>query len=284
MKDETVASAINGLLPLMDSVCIDHSTVSTFIPFFSLVWLAAAFCQLGRLAKGEKAASLKKEFPYFSGYNEWMVALGLMGTVWGLIMIGYLPNLDNLKITDLIGALHTALFSTLVALIWVYIIVLRIISPFMHWYAAKFKVFPPLPKDLDKAIKNLIENIEILNRVLTKSTAIIDKFRENLTIEKLDEAEKFFKTCTKALPAIEASCKQQKELLGGISNLTAKQIVISEKNEKHLAVISSMPDDLKRISDLLNEKNERDKHNRKGLKKIFDACRKYYGENSIRQQ
>jgi hypothetical protein len=279
INDEADISAIKGLFPSIDWVCIDHSTVSTFIPFFSLVWLSAAFFRLGRWVKVKKKAAPNNEFPYFSGYNEWMVALGLMGTVWGLIMIGYLPNLDNLKITDLIDALHTALFSTLVALIWVYIIVLRIIRPFMHWYAAKFEVFPPPPIGLEEAIKKLVVNIETLNGVIAQSTKIINEFRKKVTIDRIDEVNEFFKTCNKVLPVIENSCEQQRDTLAGISKLMIKQIDISGKNEEHLRGISSIKGELKRIGNLLNKKNEREKRNREGLGKIFDTCRKYFGED-----
>ena len=280
-QEEGVSSAITGLHPLFDFFCVDHSTVSTFIPFFSVVWLTITFCRIGLWTrpKAKRPKSLKEEFPYFLGYNEWMVALGLMGTVWGLIMIGYLPNLDNLNITDLIGALHTALFSTLVALIWVYIIVLRLIHPFMHWYAArqlKFRRDPVTDSSLEEAIKKLANNLERLNDVLVDSTDIIDQFRKKITIKKIKEAEEFFKACTKALPAIETACKEQLGQLEEIKNLIKAHIKVSNKHSGHLKTLiesqAAQNQNLASISNLMNQKDARDKRNRRlfgNILKVF---------------
>jgi len=288
MLEGKVALQIQGLIPIFDFFCIDHSTVSTFIPFFSLLWLTWGFYRIHRWANSNETIFLKEEFPYFPGYNEWMVALGLMGTVWGLIMIGYLPNLENLKISDLIGALRTALFSTLVALFWVYIIVLRFINPSMKGLARKCIKTPATPRpegSLPAALKNLTDNLELLNLVLGDSTEIIEKFKTKVTVKKLEEADKFFKICTETLPEMKDASLTQIIKLTAIEELFKQQLSTTNQHfdyfKKMIKSHEAQGQRLAAISKFLKQKGERDVRNRQRFRRILEIF-KGYNENEVK--
>ncbi len=283
--DQEIAAQTTGLFPFLDVFAIDHSTVSTFIPFFGLAWAAWGFYRIYRHTEKKVKIDVGKEFPFFSGYNEWMVSLGLMGTVWGLIMIGYLPNLEHLKITDLIGALRTALFSTLAALVWVYIFVLRIIRPGMQFLAEKY-VGPAEPSptvaSLQTAIETFAANLERLNSVIAESTHVVDEFRKKATVENMEKVETLITTCIETLPNIKESCDQQTETLKEARTLLDEQLAVSRQNSSQLESIAKSQADrgqnLAAIKDSLNQRDDRDAKNRERLGKIVDVFKKYSEE------
>jgi len=111
-----------GFIGIFDKLSVDMSTISIFIPMLGM-WLVARGWR--KIADNERS-SLNDFSPFYYGYGSKTVALGLISTVWGLIMIGFYKDTASLKINDLFACLHTALFSTLMALIWVYIFVPKI--------------------------------------------------------------------------------------------------------------------------------------------------------------
>lgn len=280
-----VASTTKGVLPALDLFSIDHSTVSTFIPFFGFAWMALVFYDIRRSANAEKQIDLKKEFPYFSGYSEWMVSLGLMGTVWGLIMIGFFPDLENLKITGLIEALRTALFSTLVALFWVYIVVLRIFRPGMRLWAAKYlgqSETSVSASSLQMALATFVKNLEGLNAALSDSTQRIEDFRETITVKKLADAEAFFAAATENLPAIKESCQQTVGALEKVRLVLDEQLAVSHRHSGSLDELSASQSEQQRklaaIHDALIRKEARDANGRKRLGKAIEAIKGYCEE------
>lgn len=104
----------SGLISWMDWASVDFSTATTFIPFFGFLLITAGLIRIS----GSKSEP-SEYFPFFRSYNAITVTLGLIGTVWGLIMIGFYKP-DTIQMSDLILCMRTALFSTLVALIWVF--------------------------------------------------------------------------------------------------------------------------------------------------------------------
>ena len=119
----------SGPIPILDWSAVDLSTVSTFIPFFGFLMITLGFF---RILKGKKGFS--EDFPFFRAYDRISVSLGLIGTLWGIIIIGYYP-IESIKMSVLMMCLHTALFSTLIAVAWVFIVVLMIVKPFMQWWS-----------------------------------------------------------------------------------------------------------------------------------------------------
>jgi len=106
----------HGPISWLDWCGVDFSTVSTFIPFFGFVLITMG---LARILLPGKAHEISADYPFFKSYNSITMALGLIGTVYGLIMIGYYQP-GRVQMSDLVLCLRTALYSTLVALIWVF--------------------------------------------------------------------------------------------------------------------------------------------------------------------
>ncbi|MDR4509980.1 MAG: MotA/TolQ/ExbB proton channel family protein [Candidatus Brocadiaceae bacterium] len=118
-----------GSIPWLDWCCVDFSTISTFIPFFGFLLITLGFVRTARPEKREPSET----FPFFKMYISFTIALGLIGTVWGLIMIGYY-DLDQVTIKELIYCLRTALYSTLIALVWVFIFAQPINTAMKSWH------------------------------------------------------------------------------------------------------------------------------------------------------
>lgn len=113
-----------GLWPSLSWSTVDASTVTTLIPFFGSLLI------LHGLFKVENS----EEWPFFTGYERLNIALGLLGTIWGIILVGYYPE-DQINVTALIRCcLHTAMFSTLIAVVWVMVILPALVLPLMRAY------------------------------------------------------------------------------------------------------------------------------------------------------
>ena len=106
-----------GFLPWLDWAAIDLSCATTFIPLLGFLLATAG---AWRVLRGRPAADPER-FPFFRSYDQLNVALGLIGTLWGVILIGW-HDLEDVSMRDLMSCLHTALFSTLMAVVWVYLV------------------------------------------------------------------------------------------------------------------------------------------------------------------
>ncbi len=153
----------HGPISYFDRFAVDFSTVSTLVPFFGMCLIARGFFSI---AKAKEKTNCSKVFPFFVNYERIMVALGLMGTVWGLIMIGYYPS-EQVQMSQLINCLRTALYSTLIALIWVFLIVIPLRYSMQRAYRSisGYQVLKPnetiisLLGDLSSAASGLTETI-----------------------------------------------------------------------------------------------------------------------------
>jgi hypothetical protein len=119
-----VAAHAPGLFAWLDWSAVDYSAVSTFVPMLGLICMTSA---LARILRGRSVRIA--DFPFFKGSDQLNIALGLFGTLWGIIVIGYF-KLDTVQMADLMQCLHTALFSTLVAVVWVFLLDRPLIRPF----------------------------------------------------------------------------------------------------------------------------------------------------------
>ena len=114
----------SGFLPWLDWAVVDYSAVTTFIPLLGFFCMTLS---LFRMVRGRRARS--GDFPFFRGSDQLNVALGLLGTLWGIIVIGYF-KLDTVTMADLMQCLHTALFSTLAAVVWVFLVDRPLVRPY----------------------------------------------------------------------------------------------------------------------------------------------------------
>lgn len=149
-------SGVRGLSPYLDWSAVDQSGVTTFIPFFGFL---LAWRGIRRSLRSDKNAT-SPFFPFFQFYDSLNIALGLIGTLWGIILIGYY-QMDTVSMADLMQCLHTALFSTFMAVIWVYLLDRPLLRPWIrHLHSA---AFPPPPPETIEEDADVISVLERLN-------------------------------------------------------------------------------------------------------------------------
>ena len=117
---------VSGFLPWLDWAAVDHSCATTFIPLLGFALAARGACRVLRGRPADPAF-----FPFFRSFDQLVVALGLAGTLWGIILIGWY-DLDSVSMRDLMLCLHTALFSTLMAVVWVYLVDHPLLRPLLR--------------------------------------------------------------------------------------------------------------------------------------------------------
>jgi hypothetical protein len=115
-----VSALAPGLWPALDWSAVDVSTITTFIPFFGFVLILHGLLRIRH----------NEEWPFFYGYDRLNIALGLIGTIWGIILVGYYPA-DQISIASLMRCLHTAMFSTLAAVLWVMVLIPAVVKPWL---------------------------------------------------------------------------------------------------------------------------------------------------------
>ena len=139
-----------GCFAWLDWSAVDYSAVTTFIPFLGFTCMAVA---AGRILRGRRAAV--GDFPFFRGSDQLNVALGLFGTLWGIIVIGYF-KLDTVTMADLMQCLHTALFSTLMAVVWVFLVDRPLVRPLFTRLLAQSGLAETDDGDLAAAVDRLV--------------------------------------------------------------------------------------------------------------------------------
>ena len=143
-----------GFIGWLDWTAVDYSAVTTFIPLLGFTCLAYS---AWRLLKG-RVVDHADDFPFFRGSDQLNVALGLFGTLWGIIVIGYF-KLDTVTMADLMQCLHTALFSTLMAVVWVFLVDRPLIRPYFQRLLAQAGLARLEEGDLVGAVDHLVERL-----------------------------------------------------------------------------------------------------------------------------
>lgn len=151
---EKFSAKASGFLPWLDWCAVDNSAVTTFIPALGLICVTVALFRLlcGRRMRVE-------DFPFFKGSDQLNVALGLFGTLWGIILIGYF-RLDTVSMADLMMCLHTALFSTLTAVVWVFMLDRPLLRPMMRGLLEKSGLAESDEGDLEAAVGRLVARLD----------------------------------------------------------------------------------------------------------------------------
>ena len=145
-----VPAHVPGCFAWLDWSAVDYSAVTTFIPFLGFLCMTVA---AGRMLRGRRMAA--GDFPFFRGSDQLNVALGLFGTLWGIIVIGYF-KLDTVTMADLMQCLHTALFSTLMAVVWVFMLDRPLIRPFFTRLLERTGLAETDDGDLAAAVDRLV--------------------------------------------------------------------------------------------------------------------------------
>ena len=145
-----VPAHVPGCFAWLDWTAVDYSAVTTFIPMLGFVCMARA---AWRIVRGRRLSA--ESFPFFRGSDQLNVALGLFGTLWGIIVIGYF-KLDTVTMADLMQCLHTALFSTLTAVVWVFMVDRPLVRPFFVRLLAQSGLQETDDGDLAAAVDRLV--------------------------------------------------------------------------------------------------------------------------------
>ena len=145
-----VPAHVPGCFAWLDWTAVDYSAVTTFIPLLGFFCMARA---TWRILRGRRMSA--GDFPFFRGSDQLNVALGLFGTLWGIIVIGYF-KLDTVTMADLMQCLHTALFSTLTAVVWVFLVDRPLVRPFFTRLLAQSGLEETDDGDLAAAVDRLV--------------------------------------------------------------------------------------------------------------------------------
>ena len=280
-----------GLFSFLDWTTVDASTVTTLIPFmgFLLIWNGFLHVRTG------------DEWPFFPGYDRLNIALGLLGTVWGIILVGYYPS-ETISIQALMHCLHTAMFSTLVAVAWVMVIIPALIRPWLQTIRKGLGV-----QDDDSSLSEMVEGftgkVRLAGDAMQKTAADSVQFREclgqvnNVFAEMLKQmsqgrdAERQFRQ--EAVSGISAISDTIRELAGHLEhleecnrNLLKKQEELQEQAIQIREEKAHLQNEYKHLSDNnaklqfqhteLNEKYDQlDKDNEKLQRQHEDLNQKY---------
>ncbi len=148
-----VYAKMPGFIPWLDWSAVDYSAVTTFIPALGCLCIARS---LALMLRGRRLSAA--DFPFFRGSDQLNVALGLFGTLWGIIVIGYF-NLESVTMADLMQCLHTALFSTLTAVVWVFLVDHPLVRPFFVRVLERSGLSEADDGDLAAAVDRLVARL-----------------------------------------------------------------------------------------------------------------------------
>ena len=157
-----ISSHAPGCFSWLDWSAVDYSAVTTLIPLIGFLCMTVGAWKLmrGRMVKAEC-------FPFFDGSDQLHIALGLFGTLWGIIVIGYF-ELDTVTMADLMQCLHTALFSTLMAVVWVFLVDRPLVRPYFQKLLSVSGLTETEDGDLAAAVDRLIERLDAASEAFDK--------------------------------------------------------------------------------------------------------------------
>lgn len=238
ITDRIKAGHYNGLESLgsIGVLSIDFSTVTTFIPFFGFLLIALGFFRIW------KNKDCDDDFPFFQSHDSIVMALGLIGTLWGMIMIGFYPE-EQIQIPALMYCFFTALFSSLSAAIWVFVIA-KIFRTFMNWWNRQVWY-----ADVVENQDGLILTLEKLNYVATdagtelrNASHEVSNFKRNVvrTYDELQSVAETLvefkeKTGVDVYQALNGICGEISETLKGMH----KQFELNRETAKELQTLAS---------------------------------------------
>ncbi len=176
-----VAKAFPGIWPRLNWTTVDVSTITTFIPFFGFLLLSV---NLPRRNHGE-------DWPFFHNYERMNIALGLLGTIWGIILVGYYPE-GEISVKSLMICLHTAMFSTLMAVAWVMVFEPLCVAPVVRLYRDPSQEIDSLAEFVDEfstALQSSSVNVNGFNQALEKLSPELSHWKDTLELQRVQQAE-----------------------------------------------------------------------------------------------
>ncbi|MEI7947798.1 MAG: hypothetical protein WCJ02_13945 [bacterium] len=173
-KTSASTQIAGGCFKWLDWTAVDLSAVTTFIPFFGFAFITLGFWRIYK-----NTAQIDDDFPFFRAYDRINISLGLIGTLVGIIIIGFY-DMDKVTMGDLMMCLHTALFSTLIAVGWVFIIVLLFTKPFMRWWYSRINGILPGDSFDDRFLERLEQSAASIRHELSQSSETLNHFSGDL--------------------------------------------------------------------------------------------------------
>ena len=210
-----VPAHVPGCFAWLDWSAVDYSAVTTFIPFlgFACMTLAAFRLVRGKLMR-------VGEFPFFRGSDQLNVALGLFGTLWGIIVIGYF-KLDTVQMADLMQCLHTALYSTLTAVVWVFMIDRPLVRPFFTRILEASGLAETDDGDLAAAVDRLVVRLgaasDAFDRRQQEYETAFEKRLANYEQEFDKRQKEYVEFFSRRIGELEKRAKESEERLGRIA-------------------------------------------------------------------
>lgn len=265
--------AVSGIIPALDWSAVDYSCVSTLVPLLGFVLILRGLILLLRGKRPDP-----EFFPFFKAYDQLNVAFGLIGTLWGIILIGYY-NMETVTMANLMTCLHTALFSTLVAVVWVFVIDHPVIRPFMHRLLEECEPYTSENDDVEDVLERLRkgaagiseiwaqerENLALLVSSLSSAKNDVSGFSEEVKsiaegltklAESIDAHDKAFADSVKArLDELARSQSERNEELrvAFVSRLEELQKIQCERDEAVKTEFAA------RLAEMSKAQNERDR-------------------------
>jgi len=272
-EDQNIKAKIyHGLMPQLARVSsVDMSTVTTFIPFLGFLLMTIALIKI--TSWGFVTPKIISEhFPFFRHYDRRMVILGLAGTFWGIIMLGYYPV--KVEMSHLMLCIHTAMFSTLVAVLWVFFIAMPGREVMVWWLekctglkvglekdiTAAFEEFGRTSTEVAHCLKASKEEINSFNEQMSKAKIgfketleTLNLFKEKTGVDVLESLEETYKNVGASLEKIIKGLESQKEF--------QKQVVEQQQEliEQNQGVISQYEEELLKNTKQQKEAEERER-------------------------
>lgn len=210
-----VPAHVPGCFSWLDWSAVDYSAMTTFIPLLGFTCMAIA---AGRMLKGRRMAA--GDFPFFRGSDQLNVALGLFGTLWGIIVIGYF-KLDTVTMADLMQCLHTALYSTLTAVVWVFMIDRPLVRPFFTRLLEASGLAETDDGDLAAAVDRLVVRLgaasDAFDRRQQEYETAFEKRLANYEQEFDKRQKEYVEFFSRRIGELEKRAKESEERLGRIA-------------------------------------------------------------------
>ena len=169
LGEKVANTAFSGVWPSLNWSTVDVSCVTTFVPFFGFLLILYGLFHV----------SSRDNWPFFHSYDQLNIALGLLGTIWGIILVGFFPS-DQISIVSLMRCLHTAMFSTLAAVAWIMVFKPILILPSVRFYRRIVRGEETVPDDLSELADAFTNKVVQAGEALEKASGEAAGFAREL--------------------------------------------------------------------------------------------------------
>lgn len=211
-----------------EKISIDLSAVTPVILFMFFLFPGLGGVKIFKVhKKPEPEHAFTESFPFPENYQTTWIQLGFIGTLWAFLIIGYrmakIKHLGGIELLDiLIKAFGTALISTFVAVVMVYIVTPIVRNGYHRLF--KLKIPPPL--------ETVEERLNKLSEQLNKTTIELEETRDNIS-----DMNDNLNACSASMNILQKKIIElsQTDIINGIN----AQIALSEQKYEILKEIKN---------------------------------------------